>query len=194
MNYVILVLGWSIFYSLHSVLAASKLKKILTRKWPNAYKWYRLAYTIISLILLVGILFQALSIPKTILIPKSDLTNYLSYLFAGFGTIISMKSIKGYSLKNFLGFDPLSKEGETLTTTGLYAKVRHPLYLGLILIFLGYFLFSGTLSSAVHLICLLIYLPFGIYFEEKNLVAQYGEAYQKYQSDVPPLFPRMKSK
>ena len=194
MNYVILVLGWSIFYTLHSVLAASKLKKILKRKWPNAYKWYRLAYTFISLVLLIGILFQALFIPKTILIPKSELTNYLSYLFAGFGTIISMKSIKGYSLKSFLGFDPISEEDETLTTTGLYAKVRHPLYLGVILIFLGYFLFSGTLSSAIHLICLLIYLPFGIYFEEKNLITQYGEAYQKYQSDVPPIIPRMKSK
>jgi steroid 5-alpha reductase family enzyme len=58
------------------------------------------------------------------------------------------------------------KEDETLVTTGLYSKIRHPLYAGLVLIFLGYFLFAGTISAA-NLSCLLLYLPFGIYFGKK---------------------------
>jgi protein-S-isoprenylcysteine O-methyltransferase Ste14 len=190
MNYILLALSWIVFYTLHSILAASKLKRILQGKWGNAYKWYRLVYTLISSLLFLGIMIQALLIPKTVLIPKGDLTDYLGYMLAGFGTIILTKSSKNYSIKRFLGFQPFEKEDETLVTTGLYSKVRHPLYAGLILIFLGYFLFAGTISSAVHLGCLLLYLPFGIYFEEKNLVIQFGEAYQKYKSAVPSLIPR----
>jgi protein-S-isoprenylcysteine O-methyltransferase Ste14 len=190
MNYILLALSWIVFYTLHSILAASKLKRILQGKWGNAYKWYRLVYTLISSLLFLGIMIQALLIPKTVLIPKGDLTDYLGYMLAGFGTIILTKSSKNYSIKRFLGFQPSEKEDETLVTTGLYSKVRHPLYAGLILIFLGYFLFAGTISSAVHLGCLLLYLPFGIYFEEKNLVIQFGEAYQKYKSAVPSLIPR----
>ncbi|MEB2773921.1 isoprenylcysteine carboxylmethyltransferase family protein [Algoriphagus sp. D3-2-R+10] len=191
MNYVLLTLSWIIFYTLHSILAASKLKRILQGKWGKAYKWYRLAYTLISVVLFIGIMIQALFIEKTIVIPKSDLTDYLAYMFAGFGTIIATKSIKNYSLKRFLGLDPSSKETETLDTTGLYSKVRHPLYAGLVLIFLGYFLFSGTVASAVHFGCLLLYLPFGTYFEEKKLVVQFGEAYQKYKSEVPSIIPKL---
>lgn len=190
MNYILLALSWIVFYTLHSILAASKLKRILQGKWGNAYKWYRLVYTLISSLLFLGIMIQALLIPKTVLIPKGDLTDYLGYMLAGFGTIILTKSSKNYSIKRFLGFQPSEKEDETLVTTGLYSKVRHPLYAGLVLIFLGYFLFAGTISSAVHLGCLLLYLPFGIHFEEKKLVIQFGEAYQKYKSAVPSLIPR----
>ncbi|SFA79973.1 methyltransferase family protein [Algoriphagus aquimarinus] len=189
MNYLLLALSWIIFYTLHSVLAASKIKRILEGKLRNAYKWYRLGYTLVSILLFLGIMVQALLIPKSILFPKGDLTDYLGYMFAGFGTIILTKSSKNYSLKRFLGFEPSTKEDETLVTTGLYSKIRHPLYAGLVLIFLGYFLFSGTVTAIVHLACLLLYLPFGIYFEEKKLVNQFGEAYQKYKLAVPSLIP-----
>lgn len=189
MNYVLLGLSWAVFYSLHSFLAATKIKRILEGKLGNAYKWYRLAYTLIFLFLFFGIMIQALLIPNTVLISKSTLTDYLGYMFAGFGTIIATKSSKKYSLKRFLGFTT-AQIVEPLITTGLYSKIRHPLYAGLLLIFLGYFLFAGTLSSAIHLGSLLLYLPFGIYFEEKNLVAQFGEAYQNYRSAVPALIPR----
>lgn len=190
MNYVLLALSWIIFYTLHSLLAASKLKRILEVKWGEAYKWYRLVYTLISLVLFFGIMVQAVLIPPSRLIPKSELTNYLGYMLAGLGTIIATKSSKNYSIKRFLGISPSVNESEELVTTGLYSKMRHPLYSGLLLIFLGYFLFAGTISSAVHLGCLLLYLPFGIYFEEKNLVVQFGEAYQNYKSEVPALIPK----
>lgn len=191
MNYILLAFSWIVFYTLHSLLAASKIKKIMEGKLGNAYKWYRLAYTVISLIFFLAIMIQALLIPKTVLIPKTDLTNYLGYMFAGFGTIIATKTSKSYSLKRFLGFKTAEKENHELVTSGLYSKVRHPLYAGLVLIFLGYFLFAGTVSAAVHFGCLVLYLPIGIYFEEKNLVIQFGEAYQQYKEEVPAIIPKL---
>jgi protein-S-isoprenylcysteine O-methyltransferase Ste14 len=74
---------------------------------------------------------------------------------------------------------------------GWYARVRHPLYGGLILIFGGYFLIAGSYSAGVHFGCLLIYLPIGIYFEEQNLVWIYGDQYQDYRKNVSAIIPQL---
>ncbi|SFU08437.1 Protein-S-isoprenylcysteine O-methyltransferase Ste14 [Algoriphagus locisalis] len=190
MKYVLLALSWIIFYTLHTLLASSKLKRILEVKWGGGFKWYRLIYTTLSTLLFLGIIILALLVPKTSLFLKSGLTDYLGYMLAGFGTIIATKSSRNYSLKRFLGFSSAVNEEEQLVTTGLYAKVRHPLYSGLVLIFMGYFLFAGTISALIHLVCLLVYLPFGIYFEEKNLVEKFGEDYKNYREEVPALIPK----
>ncbi|MEX2512120.1 MAG: hypothetical protein WD398_04375 [Cyclobacteriaceae bacterium] len=65
------------------------------------------------------------------------------------------------------------------------------LYAGLILIFIGYFLYIPSLSSLIHLLGLLAYLPFGIDYEEKKLMEIYGAEYREYRSKVPPLIPRI---
>ena len=44
----------------------------------------------------------------------------------------------------------------------------------------------------IHLMALLLYLPLGVYYEEKKLVAIYGDAYIDYQRNVPPILPRFK--
>ena len=194
MDYILLALSWAIFYSLHSILASSKLKRILEVKLGKAYKWYRLFYSFLSAVLFLGIVIQSLFIPNQILLPKSPLLTYVGYMMAALGTIVSLKATKQISLSSFIGInpDPLSKTGEKLITTGWYARIRHPLYFGLILIFLGYFLVAGTITSGIHLLYLLVYLPFGIYFEEQNLIALFGDDYRDYQQKVPSVFPRFK--
>lgn len=194
MDYIVLALSWAIFYSLHSILAAPKLKRILEVKLGKAYKWYRLFYTFLSTSLFLGIVIQSLFIPNQILIPKTPFLTYIGYMMAALGTIIAIKATKQISISSFIGINPdhLLKTGERLITTGWYARMRHPLYSGLILIFLGYFLVAGTITSGIHLICLLVYLPFGIYYEERNLMALFGEDYREYQQKVPSIFPSFK--
>jgi len=194
MDYIVLTLSWAIFYSFHSILAASKLKRILEVKLRMAYKWYRLFYTFLSTFLFLGIVTQSLFIPNEILLAKSPILNYVGYMMAALGTIISLKATKEISILSFIGINPehLEKTREKLITTGWYARMRHPLYFGMILIFLGYFLVAGTVTSGIHLLCLLLYLPFGIYYEERNLVAIFGDDYREYQENVPSVFPRFK--
>jgi len=189
MEYILLALSWAIFYTLHSLLASSKLKRILREKIGSAFKWYRLFYSVFSLILLIGVMIQSALIPKMMLISKGPFSTYLGYLFAAFGTIILVKSAKKISLSTFIGFKTKEQKSEKLVISGIYSKIRHPLYAGLILVFLGYFFFSGTLTAAVHLGCLLAYLPFGIYFEEKNLIDLFGDDYKEYRSNVPAILP-----
>lgn len=189
MEYVLLTLSWTIFYTLHSLLASSKLKRILRVKIGSGFKWYRLFYSAFSLVLIIGIMFQSALIPKMIWISKGTFAMYLGYLFAAFGTIILVKSAKKIALSNFIGFNTSEQKPEKLVISGIYSKIRHPLYAGLILVFLGYLFFSGSVTAAVHLACLLAYLPFGIYFEEKNLIDLYGDQYRDYRSKVPAILP-----
>jgi protein-S-isoprenylcysteine O-methyltransferase Ste14 len=151
--------------------------------------WYELIYSLSSSLLLLGILFQSALIPTYLILTKGIVTEYLAYVFAGFGTIIMVKSTKQISLSRLLGIYSGSDQVDELVVSGLYSKIRHPFYSGFVLIFIGYFLFTGTAAAVVHLICLVFYIRIGSYFEEKNLVDLYGQSYIEYQEKVLAFFP-----
>jgi protein-S-isoprenylcysteine O-methyltransferase Ste14 len=193
MGYLLLILSWSLFYFTHSFLASSKLKRILKVRMKESFKWYRIFYTILSISLFLAILAQSILIPPQSFLTHNPIMTYLGYMLAAFGTIILVKSSKQINMKEFLGVETFDKFPQ-LIQIGLYSRIRHPLYLGLLMIFLGYVFVSLHYTALIHFICLVIYLPFGIYFEEKNLIHQFGDKYQAYQKDVPMLFPRWSKK
>jgi protein-S-isoprenylcysteine O-methyltransferase Ste14 len=194
MEYIILALGWMLFYSSHTLLASLKIKRKLRQYLQSSYKWYRLAYSFFSTVFFLSLFVFAGTInPDWLFIPANGST-YLGFMFATFGTIISVKSMKGISKGKFIGWqlrDDLNQP-EKLINDGLYQYIRHPLYIGLLLIFIGYFLYVPNLASLIHLVALLLYLPFGIYYEEKKLLVLHGQAYADYQKTVPPLIPTIK--
>lgn len=194
MTNLLLALSWALFYILHTALAASKLKRILKAKWPSTYKWYRLFYSVLSAVLFLGIILQALFLPVQLVLTPGPFGQYAGYMISTAGVIVFLKSIKEIPLLSFLGLSRTKPEELELVSSGIYSQIRHPLYFGLLAIFLGYFLVSGTLGALIHLTCLVLYLPAGIYFEEKNLVAVLGEDYREYQQNVPSFFPKIHKK
>lgn len=191
-----MVLSWGLFYFLHTALAASKLKRILESKWPSHYKWYRLFYSVLSGILFLGILIQAMLLPVDLIFSKGSFNQYAGYMVTTAGVIILMRSAKQISLGSFLGLRAKTEKNAEpeLIISDIYSQIRHPLYFGLLAIFLGYFLVSGTVGALIHLGCLIVYLPVGIYFEEKNLIAEFGDQYRNYQKEVPAFFPKIHKK
>jgi len=80
---------------------------------------------------------------------------------------------------------------QSLVQHGLYGWVRHPLLASLILELLGVTLFFNAYASAV--LTLFGFIPVvrkRLREEERILMIHFGEAYQRYTSEVGALFPK----
>lgn len=196
MLYLILVILWVLFYFLHSLLASLNIKRKIKGWMGRQYIWYRLLYTVFSTVFIFGILIFSTTFSESDILAKTPTTTYLGYMLASFGTIIIMRSFRSFSKKKFIGLQPHDdlEHKEEFVVTGLHSYVRHPIYSGTVLMFLGFFFFEPTVSSIIHLVMLLVYLPFGIYFEEKKLIEIYGSKYLQYKKEVASLIPLKKKK
>lgn len=74
-------------------------------------------------------------------------------------------------------------DGFRLVDTGPYAFVRHPIYLGWLLIVWGVPVM--TTGRLVFAIVSTFYLVVAVPFEERSLVTLYGDGYRAYQRRVP---------
>ncbi|MGV1003251.1 MAG: methyltransferase family protein [Candidatus Nanopelagicales bacterium] len=78
-----------------------------------------------------------------------------------------------------------------LFTQGIYARVRHPMYLGVLMVAAASTLAGGRLLALLALVGLALVLLVKIRFEEKLLEAEFGWEYSVYATHVPALLPRM---
>lgn len=79
-----------------------------------------------------------------------------------------------------------------LVVEGIYGRVRHPQYLGFILLTLGWLIHWPTFITAI----LWPILTFSYYRlaveEERELTSRFGEDYEKYVGKVPMFVPRIR--
>jgi protein-S-isoprenylcysteine O-methyltransferase Ste14 len=83
------------------------------------------------------------------------------------------------------------KEDHQLIQSGPYARVRHPIYSGMLLAMIGTGLFVGEWRAIIGVV-----LVFAAHWqkarrEEKLLASQFGSAYQEYCGRTGSLFPRV---
>ncbi|MEK6476114.1 isoprenylcysteine carboxylmethyltransferase family protein [Catalinimonas sp. 4WD22] len=191
--YLILILLWMVYFALHSVLATNQVKDFLKNKMGRSARYYRLLYNIFAILSILPVLLYNALISTKVLIPADwkDIVSFLGLALSTYGVIIVRLAFRQYSFKEFLGLKQLKNdEDESLNTEGILGAVRHPLYFGGLLIIIGFWLFAPSLANLITVIMLILYILVGIRFEERKLVAQYGEAYKKYQEEVPMLFPK----
>jgi protein-S-isoprenylcysteine O-methyltransferase Ste14 len=71
----------------------------------------------------------------------------------------------------------------------LYRRVRHPIYLGLLIAFWATPQF--TVGHVLFAACMSAYILIGTWYEERDLVRAYGQSYRSYQRAVPAYLPRL---
>lgn len=77
-----------------------------------------------------------------------------------------------------------------LVTTGIYGFVRHPVYAGCVLGYLGWYLLRGSAYGVTWVPVLALQLRFEAWLEERMLLApKFGEEFHDYRHKVPTLFP-----
>lgn len=78
-----------------------------------------------------------------------------------------------------------------LATTGLYARIRHPQYVGFVMILLG-FLFQWPTLLTLGMLPILLYMYYRLAIrEERDMLAQFGEEYRQYRDQTPAFFPAL---
>ncbi len=78
-----------------------------------------------------------------------------------------------------------------LATRGPYALVRHPLYLGNILILTGFALAAANLYLwAIVMVFFLIWYPAAIAYEDKKLERIFADQWRSWSKDIHALVPR----
>jgi protein-S-isoprenylcysteine O-methyltransferase Ste14 len=79
---------------------------------------------------------------------------------------------------------------EILAKEGPYAIIRHPLYMGSLLIALGFCIITGdmTIIITILILAMVLYVPKKIY-EEKKLAGAFGDQWTAYTSVVPAFIP-----
>jgi len=105
------------------------------------------------------------------------------------GMIISIVGSKQLVKTNLSGIKGVP---EQIITTGLYSIIRHPINIGLMLTFAGWYIIFSGVYSLYFLAIFLIFFIFETLWEERNLEKAFGEKYIEYKKKVGMFLPKIK--
>jgi len=83
-------------------------------------------------------------------------------------------------------------ESDHVVTTGAFGHVRHPIYLGVMLVYKGMALATASLLALGVLSCIFFYYNYIAQYEERVLTAHFGQAYGEYKARTPKWVPRLR--
>jgi methanethiol S-methyltransferase len=198
MKYLILSSIWAGYCFLHSFLISIRFTNYLNRVLKNYYAFYRLFYVLFSLVLLIWVINIPTQLDNEIVIanvpPWSIIRQILTWgsLLMFFWTFFfNYDSLSFFGIRQILNFGKVKQtnRSEEIKKSGLLALTRHPMYLALIIFLLCQ---TVTMADIVVNAILIIYVIIGTVLEEKKLVLEFGDAYRKYQQEVPMLIPFIK--
>jgi len=139
------------------------------------------SYVFVQAVILALIIFLGQSVgPRT-------------HHFATMGWICEWLGVVGIlisaaSLRKSLTAVPIPKVEGTLSTTGLYRYVRHPMYSSVLLLALGIAMQSGSIIKYLLVIALYLLFYAKSRYEETYLIIKYPE-YAEYSSRIPRFIP-----
>lgn len=118
----------------------------------------------------------------------SEPVGYLGIALMFGGAVVLVTSF--LNLGKSLTANPVPKDTATLVVTGLYSRVRHPIYFGLLLIAFGVVLDAGWWPQSIIAGMLYIQLQIKASFEESLLRKKFPD-YSAYASKTPMFLPRL---
>lgn len=187
----------TVFAVQHSVMARPAFKRWWTRYVPAAIE--RSTYVAFATAALALLLWQWRPLPSVVWDVTSQPWRGLLYgvSFGGWGLLLvstflidhfhlfGLRQVVGHQR----GSSPASPE---FRTPSLYRHVRHPLMLGFVVAFwaaptmtVGHLLFAAGTTA---------YILIAVRYEERDLVAHFGDRYRRYRQRVPMLIPSLRDR
>lgn len=189
-----IVLGWILWCSLHSALISVTVTEYMKRRLGSSFRFYRLFYSVVSVATLIPLGYHSRMIREAPLFRWEGPLVIVQVLLFASGVYLFVVGGRNYSWKQLLGIAQIregraggaASGGDSFVVSGLHRFVRHPWYLGGILIVWAQELSLLTiLTNAV----IVLYFIIGSFLEERKLVREFGDRYREYQRTVSMLFP-----
>ena len=191
-NIALLILAWTLYAILHSLLASLTVKRAIHRLNPRFTPFYRIGFNLLATILLIPPIWLTYQGDSPMLWQWLGIGFWLTTLTALAAIALFIFSLRFYDSSEFFGFRQAREkrsdieDQETFRISPLHRIVRHPWYsLGLVLIWTRD-MNAELLTSAI---CITLYFVIGSKIEEKKLCLYHGNAYHRYKSKVPGLVP-----
>lgn len=83
-----------------------------------------------------------------------------------------------------------AQKKHTLATEGPYAKIRHPQYVGFVLVMFGFLMQWPTILTLIMFPILIVMYIHLAKVEEREMLKEFGEPYQRYLNTTPRFWPR----
>ena len=190
---LLLIILWILFFVSHSFLAANGVKAAAEKLLGGSFVFYRIAYNIFSLVFLALILFILFFRHQlNFVFQPGAFNSLLGFILMPVGVVVMILAFRNYDLGEFTGIKQLAQKihhPEKLMIKGINKYVRNPLYTGIIVLVLGYFLQQPTWMNLVSLFIIYVYIYVGTTLEEKKLEEVFGDEYRSYKKEVKMLIP-----
>lgn len=176
----------------HSLMARPSVKLFMRRYVPFAME--RSTYILFSSWALIALCVYWQPIPATIFDARGTWLEPVLWGFYALGwatTMLSTFMIDHFDLFGLKQAWYYGRKGKTFTyklvMPLLYKVVRHPIYLGWLMVhwFTPYF----TVGQLLMAVVMTVYIAIAMRYEETDLVKAFGPAYVRYQQDTPALLP-----
>src|SRR5688500_7241803 len=124
---------------------------------------------------------------------ETGILAYLSFLFWLLGGIILLWSFWNFLAQGRGTPAPIDPPRE-LVAVGFYRYVRNPMYVGVLALVIGHFLWFGYWYLLIYaIVVFLAFHTFVIYYEEPTLKRIFGAAYEEYLRRVPRWIPKVRT-
>lgn len=182
----------TLFAAQHSIMARKWFKDLWTRIVPQPLE--RSTYVLFSSLALILLFWQWRPLGGVVWSVENPLGVIVLRTLFAFGWLLVLVStflINHFDLFGLrqVWFYLTEKTYEPLKfgTPALYRVVRHPLYVGWFFAF--WMTPQMTLAHLLFSVATTVYILLAIRFEERDLVREHGEVYEKYRREVPMLVP-----
>lgn len=120
-------------------------------------------------------------------VEHTNLAGIIGLSICFIGAIISCRS--RYLIGKNWSLSVQRKENHQLIQNGIYKVIRHPIYLGLLLLFTGNSIIVGDYRAIIAVLIVFVSLWLKLKKEEKLLTEAFGNQYLKYKSRTKALIP-----
>ena len=178
----------------HSVMARPAFKRLWTRVVPDHVE--RSTYVLASSLALIVLFWQWRPMTASVWNTTTEPYHTLLWVACGLGWALVLVSTFMIShahlfgvrqVADYFGRKPPSQPDFQIR--GLYRQMRHPIMTGFLVAF-----WSTPDMTTGHLLFAVVttgYILVALQFEERDLIAAFGERYHRYREQVPMFFPHL---